>query len=80
MINPGDVYDSELLYGFDSRPLREDEYMSRVCKAGYGLGTELTYVAAPVLRGEEEEYCIEQCPVVLPSSMVLWLFSKNVRE
>ena len=24
---------------------------------------------APVIRGEDEEFAIEQCPVVLPSSM-----------
>ncbi|CAE7194098.1 unnamed protein product [Symbiodinium sp. CCMP2592] len=50
----GDTYDSSLLHGYESRPLREDEYMSRVRKAGYALPTEVTYVAAPVIRGEEE--------------------------
>ena len=46
--------------------------MSRVRKAGYALPTEVTYVATPVIR-DEEEPIIEHCPVVLPSSMVLWL-------
>ena len=66
----GDVYDSELLHGYDTRALREHEYIRRVRKAGYAFNTNVSYVAAPVIRGEEETPCIEHCPVVLPSSMV----------
>ena len=66
----GDTYGSELLHGYETRALRAHEYIRRVRKAGYGFNTDMTYVAAPVIRGAEEEPCIEQCPVVLPSAMV----------
>ena len=67
--NSGGVYGSQVLDGYDSRPLREDEFHVRARQSGYALLTEITYVAAPVIRGVDEEPSIEQCPMVLPSSM-----------
>ena len=34
-------------------------------------------MATPVIQGDNEEPSIEQCPVVLPSSMVLGYLSKT---
>ena len=71
--NQGEVYGSTLLQGYESRPLREGEFHARVRKSGHALATEITYVAAPVIRGDDTEPSIDLCPMVLPSSMVTCL-------
>ena len=60
--------------GYESRALREDEFHGRAQRHGYALNTEITYVAAPVIRGYDQEAMIEQCPMVLPSSMATGLY------
>ena len=66
----GDVYESQLLSGFDSRPLREDELHSRIGKTEHSLKAEISYFDIPISTGDEEDpEAVESWPVLLPSSV-----------
>ena len=67
---PGDIYESQLLYGFDSRPLREDELHSRIGKTEHSLKAEISYFDIPVSTGDDDDpLAMASWPVLLPSSM-----------
>ena len=67
---PGDLYESQLLSGFDSRPLREDELHSRIGKTEHSLKAEISYFDIPVSTGDDDDpIAVERWPVLLPSSL-----------
>ena len=67
----GDVYGSELLGGFSSRPLRETEFHERLSKTQHAFHCDVKWVYAPTLN-DDEESVVEPIPVLLPSEFASW--------
>ena len=69
----GDAYGSDVLSGFQSRPLRESEFHARAARSGHSLKCDITWVAAPAIGEDGTADTIESFPVLLPSSLALRL-------
>ena len=69
-LNPaGNIYNSNLLSGYESRPLRESELHTRIGKTDHALNAEISWLPTP-LSSADETKTVEDWPVILPSSMV----------
>ena len=72
----GDIYDSDLLSGYPSRALREDEFHARVRKTTLSHPFEISYANIPArveTPGEPDAIKIKSWPLILPSSIDFWL-------
>ena len=68
----GDIYDSDILSGFPSRALREDEFHTRLRNTAYSHPFEISYVNIPTRAetpGEADSVKIKSWPLIFPSSI-----------
>ena len=68
--NQGEIYGSDVLSGYKSRPLREDEFHQRISSLGYGHPCEVSWVNVLMNRGPgEDEASFTTWPLILPSKL-----------
>ena len=73
----GGIYESEVLSGYPSRALREDEFHARIARnTKLSHAFEISYANIPTrvqTPGEEDSVKIKSWPLILPSTIVFGL-------